>query len=83
MLCTGMVIILQSRLTGKRSMSYLDDDSDDGGGDEVSFSGISRSKKTKISDTTFDMVDVSPIYAGILKAYVILWPFPKDITDQC
>ena len=43
-------------------MSYVDDDDSDigGGGGEVTFTGTSRSKKSKVSDTTFDMVDVSP-----------------------
>ena len=56
-----VISIPQSRLTGKRPMSFLDDDSDDeggGGGEEVTFSGVSRSKKAKTTDT-FDMVDVS------------------------
>ena len=43
-------------------MTYLDDDSDDGGGGEISFTGTSRSKKAKTSDTTFDMVDVSLVH---------------------
>ena len=44
-------------------MSYVDDDDSDieGGGGEVTFTGTSRSKKAKVSDTTFDMVDVSDI----------------------
>ena len=52
---------LQSGLTGKRPMSYVDDDDSDieGGGEEVSFTGTSRSKKAKVSDTKIDMVDVS------------------------
>ena len=56
------ICTLQSRLTGKRPMSYVDDDDSDieGGGGEVTFTGTSRSKKAKVSDTTFDMVDVSP-----------------------
>ena len=42
-------------------MSYVDDDDSDieGGGEEVSFTGTSRSKKAKVSDTKIDMVDVS------------------------
>lgn len=62
--CTVHVHPLQSRLTGKRPMTYLDDDSDDGGGrgEEISFTGTSRSKKAKTSDTIFDMVDVSLVH---------------------
>ena len=44
-------------------MSYLDDDPDEGGGEGISFSGFDKSsKKAKSADTTFDMVDVSPIF---------------------
>ena len=62
-ICMYVATVLQSRLTGKRPVSYIDDDSDDdgGGGEEVSFSGTSRSKKAKTSNTTFDMVDVGPL----------------------